>query len=120
MKTWFVLFACVTCVASSALAQNREQAESVDTPIRTTQGSPNIVFILVDDTGWNALDIPADPNIPGSGSTYYQTPNTSKLARSGIRFVTLCVFPAIAEVYLLDLIPLCSGRQLLPSRRSSF
>lgn len=47
---------------------------------------PNIVFILVDDTGWNALDIPADPEIPGSGSTYYQTPNTSKLALSGVRF----------------------------------
>lgn len=47
---------------------------------------PNIVFILVDDTGWNALDIPADPEIPGSGSAYYQTPNTSKLAESGIRF----------------------------------
>ncbi|MEM7316439.1 MAG: sulfatase-like hydrolase/transferase, partial [Planctomycetota bacterium] len=47
---------------------------------------PNIVFILVDDTGWNALDIPADPEIPGSGSSYYQTPNTSKLALSGIRF----------------------------------
>jgi len=47
---------------------------------------PNIVFILVDDTGWNALDVPADPDIPGSGSTYYQTPQTSKLALSGIRF----------------------------------
>ncbi|MEM7478039.1 MAG: sulfatase-like hydrolase/transferase [Planctomycetota bacterium] len=47
---------------------------------------PNIVFILVDDTGWNALDVPADPEIPGSGSSYYQTPHTSKLALSGIRF----------------------------------
>lgn len=47
---------------------------------------PNIVFILVDDTGWNALDIPADPNILGSGSAYYKTPHTSKLALEGIRF----------------------------------
>jgi arylsulfatase A-like enzyme len=47
---------------------------------------PNIVFILVDDTGWNALDIPADPEIPGSGSSYYRTPNISKLALSGVRF----------------------------------
>ena len=47
---------------------------------------PNIVFILVDDTGWNALDVRADPSTPGSGSTYYQTPRTSKLALSGIRF----------------------------------
>ena len=47
---------------------------------------PNIVFILVDDTGWNALDVPADPAIAGSGSTFYRTPNTSKLALSGVRF----------------------------------
>ena len=47
---------------------------------------PNIVFILVDDTGWNALDVSADPKIPGSGSSFYQTPNTSKLALSGMRF----------------------------------
>ena len=47
---------------------------------------PNIIFILVDDTGWNALDIPPDPEMPGSVSTYYRTPNTSKLAKSGVRF----------------------------------
>lgn len=51
-----------------------------------TAEKPNIVFILVDDTGWNALDIPADPEIPGSGSTYYRTPHTSRLAMEGIRF----------------------------------
>lgn len=51
-----------------------------------TQSQPNIILLLVDDTGWNALDIPADPDIAGSGSTYYRTPNTSKLALSGIRF----------------------------------
>lgn len=50
------------------------------------ESKPNIVFILVDDTGWNALDIPADPAIAGSASSYYRTPNTSKLARSGVRF----------------------------------
>lgn len=47
---------------------------------------PNIVFILLDDTGWNALDIPADPEIDGSGSAFYQTPHSSKLALSGVRF----------------------------------
>lgn len=51
-----------------------------------TATRPNIVFILVDDTGWNALDVPADPAITGSGSTYYRTPHTSKLALDGIRF----------------------------------
>lgn len=47
---------------------------------------PNIVFILVDDTGWNALEVLADPLIPGSRSSYYQTPHTSRLAMEGTRF----------------------------------
>ncbi len=47
---------------------------------------PNIVFILADDQGWNALSIPADPANPGSGSTYYQTPRLAQLAREGMRF----------------------------------
>ena len=47
---------------------------------------PNIIFLLTDDQGWNSLSIPADPAIPGSGSTYFQTPHTSKLAKEGIRF----------------------------------
>lgn len=46
----------------------------------------NIVVILTDDMGWNALSIPADPAIPESGSSYYQTPNTDRLAEGGIRF----------------------------------
>ena len=47
---------------------------------------PNIILILADDQGWNALSIPADPDIPGSGSTYYQTPRLAKLAQEGMRF----------------------------------
>jgi len=47
---------------------------------------PNIIVILTDDTGWNGLSIRADPEIAGSGSTYYQTPNTDKLAARGVRF----------------------------------
>jgi len=47
---------------------------------------PNIIVILTDDSGWNSLSIRADPEIPESGSTYFQTPNTDRLAESGIRF----------------------------------
>ncbi len=70
MKKWIRIALAGWLASQTALAADR----------------PNIVFILVDDTGWNALDIPADPAIPGSGSSYYQTPNTSKLALSGVRF----------------------------------
>lgn len=39
---------------------------------------PNIVFFLVDDLGWTDL---------GSfGSTFYETPNLDRLAKSGIKF----------------------------------
>jgi arylsulfatase A-like enzyme len=47
---------------------------------------PNFVLILTDDQGWNALSIRMDPAIPGSGSTYYQTPNLDQLAKEGMRF----------------------------------
>lgn len=48
--------------------------------------SPNIVFILGDDQGWNALSAPMDPNEPGSGSVYYDTPRLAQLAAGGMRF----------------------------------
>ena len=51
-----------------------------------TPKEPNIIFILADDQGWNALSTPADPNDPRSGSTYYQTPRLAKLAAEGMRF----------------------------------
>ncbi|MDT8391386.1 MAG: sulfatase-like hydrolase/transferase [Lentisphaeria bacterium] len=39
---------------------------------------PNVIMILVDDMGW------ADSST--YGSTYYQTPNLTRLARQGMRF----------------------------------
>ena len=47
---------------------------------------PNFVFILADDQGWNSLSIRAHPDIPGSGSQYYRTPNLEQMARDGMRF----------------------------------
>lgn len=39
---------------------------------------PNVLFILVDDLGWNDLGF--------MGSKYYETPNIDKLAQSGMHF----------------------------------
>ncbi|MEK6235687.1 MAG: sulfatase-like hydrolase/transferase, partial [Planctomycetales bacterium] len=50
------------------------------------EGPPNFVFILADDQGWNALSTRMDPDQPGSGSTYYQTPRLAELAAEGMRF----------------------------------
>lgn len=47
---------------------------------------PNIVLILADDQGWNALSTRMDPDDPGSGSAYYQTPHLAVLAEEGMRF----------------------------------
>ena len=60
----------------------------IDLPVMGERGKrpPNIVFILADDQGWNALSTRMDPNEPGSGSTYYQTPHLAKLAGEGMRF----------------------------------
>jgi len=52
----------------------------------SAKDQPNIIFILTDDQGWNSLSIQADPAIPDSGSKYFKTPHTSKLAKEGIRF----------------------------------
>lgn len=65
--------------AESPKTKNREQ-RTAGAP------SPNFVFILGDDQGWNALSTRMDPDDPGSGSTYYQTPNLAKLASQGMRF----------------------------------
>ncbi len=50
------------------------------------EARPNVVVIVADDQGWNALSTRMDPDDAGSGSTYYQTPNLDRLAAQGIRF----------------------------------
>jgi len=44
----------------------------------TSQRPPNIVFVLVDDLGWNDLGC--------YGSTFYETPNLDKMASQGMMF----------------------------------
>ncbi len=43
-----------------------------------TQEKPNIIFILIDDMGWEDLNC--------YGSTFYETPNIDRLAANGIKF----------------------------------
>ena len=40
--------------------------------------TPNIVFILSDDLGWNDLS--------AEGSDYYESPNIDRIASGGMRF----------------------------------
>lgn len=46
----------------------------------------NVVFILVDDLGWNDLSSPRTSD--GNGSLYHQTPNIDALAEQGLAFTS--------------------------------
>lgn len=48
--------------------------------------SPNFVFILADDMGWNGTSIQISPTVAGSISDFYETPHLAQLAASGMTF----------------------------------
>ncbi|PDH52828.1 MAG: hypothetical protein CNE98_03740 [Bacteroidetes bacterium MED-G17] len=48
--------------------------------------SPNFIFILADDQGWNGTSVQMLRNEPLSKSDYFETPNLELLAKRGIRF----------------------------------
>ena len=52
----------------------------------TTDNSPNFIFILADDQGWNGTSVQMMNSEPLSKSDYHSTPNLEKLAQRGIRF----------------------------------
>jgi arylsulfatase A-like enzyme len=43
-----------------------------------TRKRPNVLFILADDLGWRDLSV--------EGSTFYESPNIDRIAKSGVRF----------------------------------
>ena len=48
--------------------------------------TPNFIFILADDQGWNGTSVKMMRDEPGSKSDYFETPNLVKFANSGMRF----------------------------------
>jgi len=48
--------------------------------------SPNFIFILADDQGWNGTSVQMMNTEPLSKSDYYETPNLEELASRGIKF----------------------------------
>ena len=55
-------------------------------PLSNSNNSPNFIFILVDDQGWNGTSVQMMNTEPLSKSDYHSTPNLEKLASRGIRF----------------------------------
>lgn len=54
--------------------------------IVTQNKSPNFIFILADDQGWNGTSVQMMHSEPLSKSDYYETPNLEELANKGIKF----------------------------------
>ena len=48
--------------------------------------SPNFIFILADDQGWNGTSVEMMNDFKESKSDFYETPNIKKLADQGIKF----------------------------------
>ena len=69
-KTSFFLIFLITTVGS--ISRGSTKFSPISKPY-------NFLFILVDDLGWTDLKI--------SGSSFYDTPNCDKLAKSGMRFL---------------------------------
>jgi arylsulfatase A len=69
-RFWLVCAACVL-VASPVLAASKPR---------------NILLILTDDQGWTGTSVQMDPEIDGSKSDYYRTPQLEALAARGMLF----------------------------------
>jgi arylsulfatase A-like enzyme len=48
--------------------------------------SPNFIFILADDQGWNGTSVEMMNGLKESKSDFYETPNIEKLAKKGVKF----------------------------------
>jgi arylsulfatase A len=68
----------VSCIGLNSKKDKLTRSENVK--------SPNIIFILTDDQGWNHVSHHSDPKIPDSKSDYFETPNMDLFAESGLRF----------------------------------
>ncbi len=76
-----VLFLCTTAQAQSQMGAGRTPGAAE----RETVSQPNILVFFVDDLGW------ADTE--PYGSTFYETPNVSRLAEEGMQFMQAYAHP---------------------------
>ncbi len=88
LKTSFVATAVGTLGSSVALSASKD---------KTAMDRPNIIFMLVDDLGWD------EPGCYG-GRTGMNTPNIDKLAAEGVKFTfaTGCAFCSPARAQLMS------------------
>lgn len=82
MKVWgfTAMLAASTCLATAAAAVSAPAPRPAQ---QKPQSRPNIIFIIIDDLGWNDLGH-TSPGAPVS--RLYETPAIDQLAREGVRF----------------------------------
>jgi hypothetical protein len=64
----FSVIAILFLVSCSGASETKKENK------RVTVKSPNIIFILTDDQGWNHVSHYSNPKIPDSKSDYFETP----------------------------------------------
>ena len=87
MKNFHPLIIIATVLSIFSCSSNQNDID--ETPIIVTpSSSPNIVFILIDDMGWDVFG-----NYPGITGTKASTPNIDALAKDGITFLNFWTNP---------------------------
>ena len=76
-KNFFFIFGVLIFIYSCS--SNNQSKEKI-------LHSPNFIFILADDQGWNGTSVQMMRNEIGSKSDYFETPNLEILAQEGMRF----------------------------------
>ena len=91
---------------------------------------PNIIFMLSDDQGWNGLSVAMHPEVTGSKSEFFHTPNLERLASQGMRFssayapapvcsptrISIQTGKSPAQLHWTKAAPAVSGRKLIEPR----
>ena len=62
------------------------------------RSSPNFIFILADDQGWNGTSVKMMEREPLSQSDYYQTPNLKKWSSNAVIFSDACSGPSLCPI----------------------
>ena len=83
-KKLISLFGVILLITSGCIETIKNQMN--DQKENHTTISPNFIFILADDQGWNGTSLQMMNNDPLSKSDYHQTPNLELLASKGMKF----------------------------------
>ena len=67
-------------------------------PTNEREKSPNFIFILADDQGWNGTSVKMNDTIPYSASDFYETPNLEILAKREWYFQMLMLVPQFVRL----------------------